>query len=94
MSEKLYNIISKVFSVPISEINDESSPETIESWDSFNGLILVDELESNFNIKFSVSEIIDVKNVKDIKRHLNNHGVDLNEWKTTWIFFKWNWNRS
>ena len=79
MSEELYNIISKVFSIPISEINDESSPETIESWDSFNGLILVDELESNFNIKFSVSEIIDVKNVKDIKRHLNNHGVDLNE---------------
>ena len=79
MSKKLYDIISKVFSVQISEINDESSPETIESWDSFNGLILVDELESNFNVKFSVSEIIDVKNVKDIKRHLNNHGVDLNE---------------
>ena len=75
MSEKLYNIISKVFSVPVSEINDESSPETIEAWDSFNGLILVDEIESNFNIKFSVSEIIDVKNVKDIKSHLNNHGV-------------------
>ena len=79
MSKKLYDIIPKVCSVQISEINDESSPETIESWDSFNGLILVDELESNFNIKFSVSEIIDVKNVKDIKRHLNNHGVDLNE---------------
>ena len=79
MSEKLYSIISKIFSVQISEINDESSPETIESWDSFNGLILVDELESNFNIKFSVSEIIDVKNVKDIKRYLNNHGVDLDE---------------
>jgi len=79
MSKKLYDIMSKVFSVQISEINDESSPETIESWDSFNGLILVDELESNFNIKFSVSEIIDVKNVKDIKRHLNNHGVDLDE---------------
>ena len=78
MSEKLYNIISKVFSVPVSEINDESSPETIEAWDSFNGLILVDELESNFNVKFLVSEIIDVKNVKDIKRHLKNHGVDLN----------------
>jgi len=93
MSEKLYNIISKVFSVPISEINDESGPETIESWDSFNWLILVDELESRFNIKFSVSEIIDVKNVKDVKRHLNNHGVDLNGWKTTWILFERNWDR-
>ena len=79
MSEKLYNIISKVFSVPISEINDESNPETIESWDSFNGLILIDELENSFNVKFSVSEIIDVKNVKDIKKHLKNHGVDVDE---------------
>ena len=77
MSEKLYRVISKVFSVPISEINDESSPETIESWDSFNGLILVDELENSFNVKFSISEIIDVKSVKDIKKHLKNHGVDM-----------------
>jgi acyl carrier protein len=79
MPEKLYEIVSKVFSVPISEINDESSPETIESWDSFRGLVLVDKIESNFNVKFSISEIIDVKNVKDIKKHLKNHGIDLNE---------------
>ena len=79
MSEKLYNIVSKVFSVPITEISDESSPETIESWDSFNGLILVDDLESNFNVKFTVSEITDVKNISDIKRHLKNHGINVDE---------------
>ena len=79
MSEKLYNIISKVFSVPITEINDESGPETIESWDSFNGLVLVDDLESNFNVKFTVSEITDVKNISDIKRHLKNHGINVDE---------------
>ena len=79
MSEKLYNIISKVFSVSITEINDESGPETIESWDSFNGLVLVDDLESNFNVKFTVSEITDVKNISDIKRHLKNHGINVDE---------------
>ena len=79
MSEKLYNIISKVFSVSITEINDESGPETIESWDSFNGLILVDDIESNFNVKFTVSEITDVKNISDIKRHLKNHGINVDE---------------
>tara|TARA_B100001167_G_scaffold189005_1_gene153106 strand:- start:142 stop:381 length:240 start_codon:yes stop_codon:yes gene_type:complete len=77
MSEKLYSIISKVFSVSINEINDESSPQTIKSWDSFNGLVLLDELESNFNVKFSILEITDVKNVKDIKRNLKNHGINL-----------------
>ena len=62
--------LSEIFSIDIFIYS-----ETIESWDSFNGLILVDELESNFNIKFSLSEILDIKNVKDIKRHLKNHGV-------------------
>ena len=79
MSNKLYSIISKVMDVPESEINDQTSPENVESWDSFHGLVLVDELENNFNVKFSVSEIIDVQNVGDIKRHIKNHNIDLDE---------------
>tara|TARA_Y100001936_G_C16055821_1_gene660921 strand:+ start:1382 stop:1621 length:240 start_codon:yes stop_codon:yes gene_type:complete len=79
MTDQVFAIVAKVFSVPESEINDTSSPESIESWDSFNGLVLVDELESNFNIKFSISEITDVKNVADIKRHLKNHNVTLDD---------------
>ena len=79
MSDKVHSIVAKVFSIPISDITDESGPETIESWDSFNGLILVDELEKNFDIKFSISEITDVKTVADIKRHLKNHDVTINE---------------
>ena len=68
-------IVAKEFSIPESEVNDQSSPENIESWDSFNGLVLVDELESHFKVKFTISEITDVKNVADIKRHLKNHNV-------------------
>ena len=75
MDDDLITIVAKVFSIPESEVNDNSSPENIESWDSFNGLILVDELENHFKIKFSVSEITDVKTVSDIKRHLKNHNV-------------------
>ncbi len=65
--------------VPIEEINDESNPSTISNWTSFNGYVLLYELESNFNVKFSIDEAMDVKNVLDIKRHLQNHGVNLNE---------------
>jgi len=75
MEEGVNAIVAKVFSIPESEINDQSGPENIESWDSFNGLILVDELENYFKIKFSISEITDVKTVADIKRHLKNHNI-------------------
>jgi len=79
MSNDLYKIISKVFSISESKISSESGPANIESWDSFNGLVLIDELENHFNVKFTISEIIDVKNVADIKRHLKNYNVDLDE---------------
>ena len=79
MTSEVYEIIARVFSIPVSQVTDESGPENIESWDSFNGLILVDELENHFNIKFSISEITDVKTVADIKRHLINHNVSLND---------------
>ena len=79
MTNSVNAIVAKVFSISESEINDESGPENIESWDSFNGLVLVDELENNFKIKFSISEITDVKTVSDIKRHLKNHDVSINE---------------
>tara|TARA_Y100000310_G_scaffold95039_1_gene92892 strand:- start:239 stop:484 length:246 start_codon:yes stop_codon:yes gene_type:complete len=78
MSNDLYKIIAKAFSISESEVSDVSGPENIDAWDSFNGLVLVDELESHFNVKFTISEIVDVKNVADIKRHLKNHNVDLN----------------
>jgi len=79
MSDKLYNIISRVFSVSIDDISDDSGPEDVERWDSFNALVLVDELESEFSIQFTVAEITDVFKISDIKRHLRNHGVNLDE---------------
>ena len=63
----------------LKDVNDESNPSTISNWTSFNGYVLLYELENNFNVKFSIDEAMDVKNVADIKRHLKNHGVVLND---------------
>ena len=65
--------------VSVNTLNEKSGPENIEKWNSFNGLVLVDEIENHFNVKFSLEEITDVKTVEDIKKHLKNHGVNLDE---------------
>ena len=75
--KNLYNLISKVLDIDPDFINDETSPENVENWDSFNGLVLVTELEKEFNVKFSVEEIMSVKNVGDIKTALNRHGLEI-----------------
>ena len=79
MSKKLYGIIAKVMDIPINEITDNSSPETIPSWDSFNSYILLDELESEFKTEFTIDEVTETKNVSDIKKHLNAHGINLDD---------------
>ena len=65
MTDKLYEIVSRVMNVPTSEITDESSPETIESWDSFSGYVLLDEIETEFDVKFTLDETLTIKNIGD-----------------------------
>jgi len=79
MSNKLYSIIAKIMDVSESDVTDESGPETIANWTSFNSYVLLYQLETEFNVKFTIDEAVDVKIVADIKRHLKNHGVNFNE---------------
>ena len=76
MSEKLYRIVSKVFNVDNSKIDDETSPENLEEWDSFNFYVLLDELENEFNIKFDLDETLEIKKVEDFKEIFKKHGID------------------
>lgn len=73
--KKLNEILSQVLGIKEEDIKDDTSPDNVENWDSFNGLMLVSELESNFGIKFTMDEVLEVKKVSEIKKALERHGV-------------------
>lgn len=73
----LYKIVGKVLGIDPSQVNDQTSPENTESWDSFNALVLVTELESAFGVKFTIEEVVSVKKVADIKAILKKHGIEV-----------------
>lgn len=75
--QKLNSILSKVLGVEEGAIIDAMSPETVASWDSYNALMLVSELETGFNVHFTMDEVVAVKNVGDIKEALRRHAVAL-----------------
>jgi len=75
MTSKLYEIISSTLNVPISHINNESGPETIENWDSFSVYVLLDEIEAAYSVKFDLDETLEIKNVGILKKLLQKHGV-------------------
>ena len=78
MPKNLFEIISEVMNIPISQINDGSGVGTIEEWDSFNMYVLLNEIEKEFNIKFLLEEALEIKNVSDFKKQLEKHGVNVN----------------
>ena len=40
---------------------------------------MLDEIENKFNVKFSLEETLQIKNVGDFKKNLEKYGVNLNE---------------
>jgi len=65
--------------MPLEQINDYSGQESIEGWDSFTMYVLLDEIETEFKVQFSLDEILDIKTVKDFKQCLKKHGVQIND---------------
>ena len=77
MSSNLLDIIANVMEEQVTDIDDESTPETIENWDSFRGLVLFEELETKFEVKFTLNELLNIKKIKDIKNILSVRGVSV-----------------
>lgn len=73
--KKLNAILSEVLQITEDVITDSTSPDTVPTWDSYNGLLLVSELENNFGVRFTLEEVLAVKNVGDIKKALEKHGI-------------------
>jgi len=58
----------------VSNLNLHDSPETIPQWDSFNQIVILDEISREFNVKFEDDILMNFYNVEDlinmVKRYL------------------------
>ena len=78
-NNKLMELISGVLDIDLESVDDYTSPENTESWDSFTALVMVSDLESTFDVNFSIEEVYLFRCVKDIRDVLISHNVDFNE---------------
>ena len=62
-SERVLTIASDVFGVKADGIRANSSPETIESWDSTRHLSFILALEETFELQFSPEEMDKVRSI-------------------------------
>ena len=72
METKIKNVMPSLFEMPIEEINNESSHDSIDNWDSLTHMNLIVALEEEFNIEFDDIEITEMMNFKLIREIIAN----------------------
>ena len=70
IEKKLKNVFSVVFELDPTFINENSSPDNIDNWDSLKHMMLISALEEEFDIQFSDQEMLELLNYKLIKHIL------------------------
>ena len=65
--ERIKNVMSAVFEIPEEQIKNDSSPDTIGSWDSLRHMNLIVALEDEFKVELTDDEILDMMNYKSIE---------------------------
>jgi acyl carrier protein len=66
--EQIRRIASDLLAIPAERITAESSPQSIEAWDSHQHLNLVLAIEDKFNLQLSPEEIEQMKNIGQIAK--------------------------
>jgi len=67
LDNHIKNVMSAVFEIPFEEINEDTSPDNVGSWDSLKHMNLVVALEEEYDIEFIEEEIVEMMNLSQIK---------------------------
>ncbi len=68
INTKLTEIFQEVFGDKTLVINDEMTAAEVADWDSITHISLIFSCEQAFNIKFTLAEIAELKNVGELKQ--------------------------
>ena len=70
IEERVVNVMSSVFEVSKDKIKNDTSPDTIDSWDSLKHMNLIIGLEEEFDIEFDDDDIGNLLNFDLIKIYI------------------------
>ena len=75
MNDPIMRIFASVLRLPPEAINDETSPENTQQWDSLQSINLVMAFEEEFGIALDTRDIAEMKNIGLVKAVLRRKGV-------------------
>ena len=73
MNERLKNIMASVFGMQVEEINEMTSVDNCEQWDSFQHMSLLVAIEEEFGLSLDDDEVLRMKDFTSIIDVLESH---------------------
>lgn len=77
LSDALISLFAEELETDAAELNEESSPDTVETWDSLASMRLVAAIESEFDVELSTKEIMKMRSIGIARKVLREKMVDL-----------------
>ena len=74
---RLFETVASVLKIDVKDLNNESNGRNTENWDSLRHIELMMAVETAFGVTFSMSEMMSMQNLGDMRALLIGKGVDL-----------------
>ena len=66
LENRVKTVMSQVFNVPVEMINEASTPDSIDGWDSLKHLSLVVALEEEFDVQLDDEQMMEMMDYSSI----------------------------
>jgi acyl carrier protein len=77
MSDQLLAVFADEFGMEPAELNDDSSPDTVDVWDSLAAMRLVAAIEETFKVTLSTTDIMKMRTIGKARSVLQRMGVSV-----------------
>ena len=64
--ETLNGVFQDVFDGESIEVNDQTTSEDVDGWDSLEHINLIAAVEQEFGVKFNMGQVVSMKNVGEM----------------------------
>ena len=78
-NDKLIKVFSTSLAIPPESVTDELEYNSLAEWDSTAHMVLIAELESQFNVMLDTDDIIDMSSVKMAKQILTKYDIQFKD---------------
>jgi acyl carrier protein len=73
--ESVEAVVARVFGVDVDTIDENSTPESVEGWDSMGHLNLLAALEKGYSVSIDIGDAMEMVSVRRIREILRDYGV-------------------